>query len=78
MIAEQSFIRHDTETPDELVNPSTSKYYIVLAKSPGKLSSGYFSKLDLSGKLVIRTLEEGTENKYIIGFSMTKLMLKSI
>jgi len=65
-------IRHDTETPDELVNPFTSKYYIVLAKSPGKLSSGYFSKLDLSGKLVIRTLEEGTENKYIIGIFYDK------
>lgn len=65
-------IRHDTETPDELINPSTSKYYIVLAKSPGKLSSGYFSKLDLSGKLVIRTLEEGTENKYIIGIFYDK------
>ena len=65
-------IRHDTETPNELVNPATNKYFIVLAKSPQKLSSGYFSRLDLSGKLVIRTKEEGTENKYIIGIFYDK------
>ncbi len=65
-------IRHDTETPKELVNPATDKFYIVLIQSPQKLSSGYFSNLDLSGKLVIRTKEEGTETKYIIGVFFDK------
>lgn len=60
-------IRHETETPRDLVNPATSKYYIVLEKSPRKLSQGYFSNLDITGKLVIRTKEEDAENKYIIG-----------
>ncbi len=60
-------IRHETETPRDLINPATSKYYIVLEKSSRKLSPGYFSNLDVTGKLVIRTKEEDAENKYIIG-----------
>ena len=60
-------IRLDTETPEELVNPSTSKYSIVLKKSPGKLGAGYFSNLDLSGKLIIRTSEDTAGTTYIIG-----------
>lgn len=65
-------IRHDTETPKELVNPATNKFYIVLKKSQQKLSSGYFSNLDLSSKLTIRTKEEGVESKYIIGVFFDK------
>lgn len=65
-------IRHDTETPEELVNPATDKYYIVLRKSPVKLGAGYFSSLDLSGKLVIRPVEEGTDTLYIIGIFYDK------
>jgi hypothetical protein len=49
------------------VNPSTSKYSIVLKKSPGKMSAGYFNNLDLSGKLIIRTVEDAAGTTYIIG-----------
>jgi len=60
-------IRHETETPGNLVNPATSKYYIVLEESSRKLGQGYFSNLDITGKLVIRSKEEGAVTRYIIG-----------
>ena len=65
-------IRRNTDTPSELVNPSSMKYSIVLKKSPQKLSSGYFSTLDLSGKLNINTKEEATSTTYIIGIFFDK------
>jgi outer membrane protein OmpA-like peptidoglycan-associated protein/tetratricopeptide (TPR) repeat protein len=65
-------IRLDTDTPKELVNPSTTRYSIILKKSPQKLSSGYFSNLDLSGKLNIRTIEDGTATTYTIGVFFDK------
>jgi len=65
-------IRHDTDTPQELINPATVKYSIVLIKSPQKLSSGYFSNLDLTGKLIIKAKELPTLNSYSIGIFYDK------
>jgi outer membrane protein OmpA-like peptidoglycan-associated protein len=65
-------IRRNTDTPTELLNPSTIRYSIVLKKSPQKLGSGYFSSLDLSGKLNINTKEEATSTTYIIGIFFDK------
>jgi hypothetical protein len=65
-------IRHDTETPDHLLNPATVKYFIVLKKSAQKLSLAYFNNLDLSGKLNIRTTEDGSSTVYSIGIFYEK------
>jgi len=60
-------LRQDTYTPEHLRMASANKYSIILMQTDQKLSSGYFSNLDLHGRLFLRTIEAEPVFVYTVG-----------
>lgn len=60
-------LRQDTYTPEHLRPPSAMKYSIILKKSESKIPADYFSALDLSGMLFIRSIESDSVSLYALG-----------
>jgi hypothetical protein len=48
------------------------KYNIILKRTSEQLHSGYFSSLDMSGMLFLRSIQSGSEQIYVLGVFYNK------
>jgi outer membrane protein OmpA-like peptidoglycan-associated protein/tetratricopeptide (TPR) repeat protein len=60
-------LRQETYTPEHLRLPSSMKYSIILKESTERLPESDFDILNLSGKLFLRTIQDGSIYLYAIG-----------
>lgn len=60
-------MRHESYTPEQLRNPYSLRYSIVLLKTKEKISSSYFSVLDKGDLLFIRTFKNDSVAFYSLG-----------
>lgn len=60
-------IRHESYTPEQLRNPYSMRYSIILLKTKEKISPSYFSALKKDDLLFIRTFETDSASVYSLG-----------
>jgi outer membrane protein OmpA-like peptidoglycan-associated protein len=66
-------IRQESYTPEQLRQPFSMRYSIVLLKTNNKLSSGYFSALTKDDILFIRSFKSDSVTVYVLGVFYNKI-----